>query len=146
MDAMITTARVVRLVLVLAMPAAHAAQVEVTDAWVRATVPGQPVAGAYMTLRSQRDAKVVAVQSPVAKGAEIHSMSNEGDVMKMRKLDALALPAGQRVELTPHGNHIMLLDIVRQLKAGDSVPITLTVERGKKKTKVRVDAPVREAP
>src|SRR5689334_19189304 len=100
---MMTNVRAVALLLALTIPAAHAAEIEVTNAWVRATVPGQPVAGAYLTLRSQRDAKVVAVQSPVAKAAEIHSMSHEGDVMKMRKLDALPLPAGQTVQLTPNG-------------------------------------------
>jgi copper(I)-binding protein len=120
--------------------------VEVTDAWVRATVPGQPVAGAYLTIRSARAAKLVGVKSPVAKNAEIHSMSDAGGVMRMRKLDALALPAGEPVKLTSGGNHIMLLEIKRQLKPGEKVPITLLVEQGgkKKALAVEVEAKVRE--
>jgi len=118
--------------------------VEVTDAWVRATVPGQPVAGAYLTIRSAHAAKLVGVKSPVAKSAEIHSMSDEGGVMRMRKLDALALPAGEPVELKSGGNHVMLLEIKRQLKPGENVPLTLMVEQGGKKKAVQVEAQVRE--
>jgi copper(I)-binding protein len=119
--------------------------VEVTDAWVRATVPGQPVAGAYLTIRSRQAAQLVGVKSAVAKSAEIHSMSDEAGVMRMRKLEALALPAGEPVELKSGGNHIMLLEIKRQLKAGEKVPLTLTVEQGGKKKAVAVEAEVREA-
>ncbi len=118
--------------------------VEVTDAWVRATVPGQPVAGAYLTIRSAQAAKLVGVKSPVAKSAEIHSMSDEGGVMRMRKLDALALPAGEPVELKSGGNHIMLLEIKRQLKPGEKIPLTLMVEQGGKKKAVAMEAEVRE--
>lgn len=120
--------------------------VQITDAWARATVPGQKVAGVYLQIRSPRDARVVAVQSEAAASAEIHSMSTEQGVMRMRKLDALTLPAGETVALKPGGNHIMLLDIKQQLKPGDKVPITLLVQqRGKKKqVKVSVEAEVRE--
>jgi copper(I)-binding protein len=133
-------------ILVALLPACVAAAqpvVEITDAWVRATVPGQQVAGAYLAIRSARAAKLIGVKSPVAKSAEIHSMSNAGGVMRMRKLDGLALPAGERVELQPAGNHIMLFDIKRQLQPGEKIPITLIVEeRGKRKT-VKVEAEVR---
>ena len=117
--------------------------VEITDAWVRATVPGQQVAGAYLKIRSARAAKLIGVSSPVAKSAELHSMSNAGGVMRMRKLDSLALPPGERVELEAGGNHIMLFDIKRQLQPGEKVPITLIVEeRGNRKT-VKLEAEVR---
>jgi len=132
----------------LALPGALTAAppvVQISDAWARATVPGQKVAGVYLKIRSPRDASVVAVKSDAATSAEIHSMSNDGGVMKMRKLDALALPADQTVQLKPGGNHIMLLDIKRQLKPGEKVPVILVVqERGKKKVKVSVEAEVRE--
>jgi hypothetical protein len=119
--------------------------VEVAGAWVRATVPGQQVAGAYLTLRSMRSAEITGVKSPVAKSAEIHSMSNEGGVMRMRKLEKLELPAGQRVELKPDGNHIMLFDIKRQLRPGETVPITLILRQSKKNIPIEIQAPVREA-
>ena len=95
--------------------------------------------------RSERGAELTAVKSPVAQSAEIHSMSNAGGVMKMRKLDKLVLPAGERVELKPDGNHIMLFDIKRQLRPGDTVPITLILRQGKKTIPIDVEAPVREA-
>jgi len=120
--------------------------VQINDAWARATVPGQKVAGVYLQIRSARDARLVSVQSEAAASAEIHSMSNERGVMRMRKLEALTLPAGETVALKPGGNHIMLLDIKQQLKSGEKVPITLIVQqRGKKKqVKVSLEAEVRE--
>jgi len=120
--------------------------VQINDAWARATVPGQKVAGVYLQIRSARDARLVSVQSEAASSAEIHSMSNEQGVMRMRKLEALTLPAGETVALKPGGNHIMLLDIKQQLKPGEKVPITLIVQqRGKKKqVKVSLEAEVRE--
>ena len=130
--------------MLLSAPLWAASPLEVTDAWVRATVPGQPVAGAYLTIRSASAAKLVGVRSPVARSAEIHSMTEDGGVMRMRKLDALALPAGEPVELKSGGNHIMLLEIKRQLKAGEKVPLTLIVEQDGKKKTVAVEAAVRE--
>jgi copper(I)-binding protein len=100
----------------------------------------------YLEIRSSRDAKIIAVKSPVAASAEIHSMSNDGGVMRMRHLDSLPLPAGETVELKSGGNHIMLLEIKRQLKPGDHVPVTLIVQEGKKKQMVKVEAEVREGP
>ena len=134
-------------VIVVALLAARVAGaqpvVEINDAWVRATVPGQQVAGAYLTIRSARAAKLIGIESPVAKSAEIHSMSNTGGVMKMRKLDGLALPAAERVRLEPGGNHIMLFEIKRQLQPGEKVPITLVIEEHGKRKTVKVEAEVR---
>ena len=124
--------------------AAQAAEVvDVKDAWVRATVPGQKVAGAYLEIRSGSAARLVGVRSPVAKSAEIHSLSNDGGVMTMRHLDALDLPAGQSVRLEPNGNHIMLFDIKQPLEAGARVPLTLIIEQKGKKKSVEVQAEVR---
>ena len=120
--------------------------VSVGKSWVRATVPGQSVAGAYMDITAKADAALVGVASPVAARAELHSMTMDGGVMKMRPLDKLDLPAGKTVNLRPGGYHVMLIDIRRGLKAGERVPLTLTVEdsRGAKST-LKVDAEVRPA-
>jgi copper(I)-binding protein len=125
--------------------AAHAQQVEVSDAWVRATVPGQNVAAAYMTLRAGSAARLVGVKTKAARSAEIHSMSHEGGVMKMRRLESLELPAGQDVALEPGGNHIMLFDPIKPLKEGQRVGLKLLVEQGGKRAEISVDAPVRSA-
>ncbi|HEV8689510.1 MAG TPA: copper chaperone PCu(A)C [Ideonella sp.] len=117
----------------------------VKDAWVRGTVPQQQASGAFMRITSAQGARLVAVSTPAAGVAEVHEMKMaEGGVMKMAAVPALELPAGQTVELSPGGYHIMLMDLKQQLKAGDTVPLTLTIEGkdGKKET-LQVAAPVR---
>ena len=120
------------------------AQVTVADAWVRGTVTGQKATGAFMQLKSPADVALVAASSPVAKIVEIHEMKMEGGMMKMNAMDRLALPAGKAVDLKPGGYHVMLMDLVKPLKDGDTVPLQLTFEdkAGKKQT-VEVKALVR---
>jgi copper(I)-binding protein len=117
------------------------AQTLVENAWVRATVAGQPSSGAFMTVTASTDSKLLSVQSPVAKVVQIHESSMKDDVMKMQQVQAVALPAGQPVNFDPHGYHIMLMDLTGQIKEGDKVPLTLTVEdaRGEKET-IQVEA------
>jgi len=120
------------------------AQVKVDDPWVRATVAPQKATGAFMQLTATKAAKVVAASSPVAAMVEIHEMKMDDGVMKMRAVDALPLPAGQAVALKPGGYHVMLMGLKGQIKAGDAVPLTLTVEGedGKRMT-VEVQAQAR---
>ena len=122
---------------------AHAG-VTAADAWIRGTVPAQKSTGAFMTLTSTGQAKLVGVSTPVAKRAEIHSSSNASGVMQMQAVEAVELPAGQRVELKPGGYHVMLLGLSAPLKEGDVVPLTLTVEGpDRKRSSVEVKARVR---
>lgn len=131
-------------VTMLAIPPAHADEsTEVKDAWTRATVPGQKVAGVYLEILSRSGGRLVGVRSPAAKSAEIHSMSNDGGVMKMRRLDGLDLPAGKSVRLESGGNHIMLFDIKHPLEPGTRVPLTLILEQKGKKKSIQVQAEVR---
>jgi len=85
--------------------------VEVSNAWVRATVPGQPVAGAYLDIRASSRLTLVGVASPVAQRAEIHEMKEEDGMMKMRAVKAVELPAGTTVSLAPGGLHLMLFGL-----------------------------------
>src|SRR5688572_30715274 len=85
------------------------AEVTVRDAWVRSTVPGQTVSGAFMTITSSQAAKVVGASSPIAKTAEIHETMMMGGVNHMHPAEALALPAGKAVQLKPGGHHLMLM-------------------------------------
>ncbi|HEY9108766.1 MAG TPA: copper chaperone PCu(A)C [Roseateles sp.] len=112
----------------LFMSLAAQAQVKVDDPWVRATVAPQKATGAFMQLTSAKPARVVAVSSPVAAMVEIHEMKMDDGVMKMRAVDALPLPAGQAVALQPGSYHVMLMGLKRPIKAGETVPLTLTVE------------------
>jgi copper(I)-binding protein len=134
--------------LVLAMTVSLAAQAQVTvkDAWVRATVPQQKATGAFMQLQSVQDAKVISAQSPVAGVVEVHEMSMDGGVMKMRAIPSLALPAGKAVELKPGGYHVMLMDLKGQVKEGDTVPVTLVVEgKDGKRQNIEIKASARMA-
>ncbi|MDQ8032572.1 MAG: copper chaperone PCu(A)C [Bordetella sp.] len=121
-----------------------AAQLSVDDAWIRATVPGQKSTGAFMTLRAQADTRLVGAQSEVARSTEVHEMRMDGDVMRMRQVEAVPVPAGQAVELKPGGYHIMLMDVHRQMKTGEVVPLTLITESADgQRHSQQVDATVR---
>jgi periplasmic copper chaperone A len=114
---------------------AHA-ELKVSNAWVKPTAAGQPVAGAYMTLTADKDIEVIAVLTPVAEKAEIHSMSMDGNIMRMQRLDRLQLKPGQAVELKPGGLHLMLIGLTHAIKAGEVVPLSLVTRdaQGKKTT------------
>ncbi|WP_087501176.1 copper chaperone PCu(A)C [Pseudomonas sp. SID14000] len=126
----------------LALPAL--AQTTVSDAWVRATVPHQQSTGAFMILTASSDSKLVDVASPVAKTVQVHEMTMNGDVMGMREVKAVELPAGKAVTLDPNSLHVMLMGLNNQVKEGDKVPLTLTIEdaKGAKQT-LDVQADVR---
>ncbi len=127
-----------------AFPAASAlAQVAVGDPWVRATVPQQQASGAFMTLTATQSSRLVEARSPVAGVVEIHEMTMEGSVMKMRAVPSLELPAGKPVALKPGGYHVMLMSLNRTLKEGEVVPITLVLETGGRRETLEVKAPVR---
>ena len=126
----------------LALPAL--AQTTVSDAWVRASVAQQQSTGAFMTLTASSDSKLVGVASPIAKTVQVHEMTMNGDVMGMKEVKAVELPAGKPVSLDPNGYHVMLMGLTQQVKEGEKVPLTLTVEdaQGAKET-LNVQAEVR---
>ncbi|TDV37473.1 hypothetical protein EDF87_1259 [Pseudomonas helmanticensis] len=120
------------------------AATKVDDAWVRATVPTQSASGAFMTLTADSDSKLLSVATSVAKIVQIHEMTMNGDVMKMGEVKSVDLPAGKAVKLDPNGYHVMLMGLTAQLKEGETVPLTLTVENAKgEKETIEVKAPVR---
>lgn len=128
----------------LCFTAGAQAQVTVEEPWVRATVAQQNATGAFMRLSSATDTTLVKADSTVAKHVEIHEMAMENDVMKMRQIPGIALPAGQQIELKPGGYHIMLIDLNQQVGEGDHIPLVLIFEGadGKRET-LTIDAPVR---
>jgi periplasmic copper chaperone A len=133
-------------VLFAAVLASEAAlgQVTVSEAWVRGTVAGQKVTGAFMKLAPADDATLVSASSPIASSVEIHEMKHEGGVMKMRAVDRLPLAKGRVVALEPGGYHVMLVGLTKAVNAGDDVPIALTFEdRQGKRSVVEVVAKVR---
>jgi periplasmic copper chaperone A len=129
--------------LMLAAAAAQA-QTTVKDAWVRGTVAGQKATGLFAQITSAGGGRLVSAASPLAGMVEIHEMAMDGNVMKMRAVNAVDLPAGKMVELKPGGYHVMLMDLKQELKVGESVPVTLVVEGpGGKRESIEVKAPVK---
>jgi len=114
------------LAMALCAVSALAQEVQVQNAWARATVPGQKASGAFMRLVASRDLRLKAVSSPVAGIAQVHAMTVENNIMKMQALpDGLELPAGKAVELKPGGYHLMLLDLKSQLTPDTTIALTL---------------------
>ena len=121
-----------------------AQSVSVTEAWARATVPGQKATGAFMVLTAKDVSKLVAASTPVAGITEIHEMKMDKDVMRMSAVAALDLPAGKAVELKPGGYHVMLMDLKNPLADKSTIPMTLTFEDAKgQKSRLEVQVPVR---
>jgi len=129
----------------LASAAPAAEPLTISNAWVRSPAPGQKVAGAYMELVSDATVTLVGASSPAAARVELHSMTLEAGVMKMRPVENIALPPGKTVKLEPGGLHIMLLELKRPLKEGDKVPLALSIRHAGTATQVKVEATVRAA-
>jgi copper(I)-binding protein len=130
--------------LALASAAVHA-QITVSEPWARATVPGMKATGAYLRIESKSDVRLVAAASPAAKIVEVHEMALVDNVMRMRQVPAIPVAPGNPVELRPGGFHIMLIDLVKPLERGASVPLTLTFEhRDGRREEVKVKVEVRE--
>lgn len=122
---------------------AQDAAVKVDGAWARASVQGQKATGAFMRLTAKDGARLVRAESPAAGVTEVHEMKMEGDIMKMRAVPALDLPAGKTVELKPGGYHVMLLDLKAPLAKDTSVPITLVFQDAKgAESKLNLTVPV----
>ena len=127
---------------------AYAQTVDVKDAWVRTSVPGQKATGAFMKLTAKDGAKLVAASSPVAGVTEVHEMKMEGDVMKMKAVaGGLDLPAGKTVELKPGGYHVMLMDLKAALPKDSTIPLTLVFKDAKGvESRLELKLPVAAAP
>jgi hypothetical protein len=129
---------------------AAAQSVKVGNAWVRAPAPGQKTASVYVELTSERNAALVAAGSPAAAGVEMHTMSMDGGIMRMRAVPRIELPAGRTVKLGPGGLHLMLIEVRKPLKAGDKVRLVLSVQEtgpaaGMSLTTLELEAEVRAA-
>jgi copper(I)-binding protein len=117
---------------------AHASQtgdLKIEQPFARATVPGQTNGAAYLSISNkgtQRD-RLIAVSTPAAGGAEIHKMSMDGDVMRMREVGAIDIDAGATIAMQPgDGYHIMLVELRAPLKNGDRIALTLEFEKAGK--------------
>ena len=116
--------------------------IKIENAYVRATAPGQPAAGAFMKIDNSGAAdQLVSASSPAAGEVQLHQMSMEGNVMKMGQVKDITVPANGTVDLKPGGYHIMLMNIKAPLKAGETVPVKLKFAKaGEVEVKLPVNA------
>ena len=119
----------------LALPAAahdyKIASLQIGHPWTRPTLPGQTTGGGYLSINNLGGTpdRLLGASTPAAAAVEVHEMSMEGDVMRMRELKALDLPPGKAVTLAPGGLHLMLTGLKAPLKEGARVPVKLRFER-----------------
>jgi hypothetical protein len=127
------------LLALLATPAS--AQIEIENAWARATPPGAETAAGYMTIRNRSSSPdhLIRAASPLAARVEMHVHIHDGDVVRMRLVKGYDIPVSGSLELKPGGGHLMFVDIKRAFKEGEKIPVTLRFERaGEKKVEFRV--------
>jgi periplasmic copper chaperone A len=105
--------------------------IEVREAWSRATPPGAKLGVAYMEIRNRgpQAERLIAASTPVARSVEMHVTQRDGEVMKMRQVQGFDIPARERITLRPGGSHLMLVDIAKPLEKGERFRMRLRFER-----------------
>jgi hypothetical protein len=118
---------------------------KIAHPWARSTVPGQSAGGAFFKVENggKTADRLLGASSPAADHVELHSMSmDNANVMRMRELNAVEVPAGQSVAFEPGQLHLMLMGLKQPLKAGTTVPLTLKFEKaGTLNVELKVEAP-----
>jgi hypothetical protein len=113
------------------LPAAAQTAPKVQDAWARPTVDGQAAGGGYLKIvGGSAGDRLIAASAGVSQRVELHTMTMDGNVMRMREIEAIEVPAGQTVKLEPGGLHVMFMELKAPLKSGSSFPLTLRFEKG----------------
>ena len=124
----------------------YAGDIQVEGAWARATVPGRNSANVYMFITSKQAATLIGASSPASKTADLRTMTHKNGMMKTIEIKSIDLPANSRMDMSSeHGYHVTLVDLKAPLKAGETVPLTLSFEMADKKN-VRVDVQVEIKP
>ena len=121
---------------------AKVGSVQIENAYTRSTVPGQMAAGGFMKIENKGAVdQLISASSPVAGEVQLHEMAMEGNVMKMRQVKEVVVPAGGAVELKPGGMHLMFINIKAPLTAGETVPVKLKFAKaGEVEVKMPVNA------
>lgn len=107
--------------------------VAVHDGWARETTAGVTISAGYARIENGtgQDVRLTGADTPAAGRVEIHNVTDDGGVMRMRPLpEGIDIPAGETVELEPGGYHLMLLDLRRPLRGGERIPVTFRFVTG----------------
>ncbi|WP_127524496.1 copper chaperone PCu(A)C [Mesorhizobium sp. Z1-4] len=114
--------------LAVASPALAEESVRIFDAWARASVLASRPGAAYVTVESATEDQLLGVATPVAGQVMIHAVEKDGDISRMKHIETLELPAGERITLAPGGMHLMLMGLQDKLSEGTTFPMTLSFE------------------
>ncbi|WP_157019381.1 copper chaperone PCu(A)C [Mesorhizobium xinjiangense] len=123
----------------ISLPVAADESVRILDAWARASILASRPGAAYATIESASDDRLLGVTTPAADHVMIHAVESDGDVSRMKHVEVLEIPAGQRVTLAPGGMHMMLMGLHDKLDEGTTFPMTLSFEKA---GEIAVDVPV----
>ncbi len=107
--------------------------IEVCDVWTRPKTQSSTAGGVFLTLKNtdKKEAFLISASTPIAARVELHDHIMENDVMKMREVPSIAIPAGGTVKLQPGGLHVMFFGVKQALKPGDTFPLTLNFKNTK---------------
>jgi copper(I)-binding protein len=110
---------------------AQTATLRVEDAWAAPTPGGVEVSAGYLTIVNGAavEDRLAAAASPRAERVELHEMTMDGGVMRMRSVETLAIPAGGTVRLSPGGLHLMFFGVTQPFTEGETIPVRLTFEQ-----------------
>lgn len=117
----------------------YAADIQIEDAWARATPPGRDSANVYLLITAKQTATLVGASSSAAKSAVLRTMTHKNGTMKTIEVKSVELPANNRIDMTSeHGYHVTLINLKAPLKAGETVPLTLNIETSDRRS-IKVD-------
>ena len=144
MNNLLRRAMAAAMLIIFSASGGYAGDITVDDPFARASAGAVKVGAVFMTLKNSGPAAdaLVAVESPVAARAELHTHIEEGDIIRMRPVEAIDVPPGEAVSLRPGGQHVMLIDLRQPLKQGEVFPLTLTLANAGKMT---IEVPVKSA-
>ena len=130
-----------------ASPTLAEESVRISDAWARASVLASRPVASYLTIESAVEDRLLGVATPVAGHVMIHAVEKDGDISRMKHIETLELPSGERFTLAPGGMHLMLMGLQDKLSEGTTFPMTLSFENaGEIKIEVSVLGIAAEGP
>lgn len=128
---------------ILSIAAVFGADVEIEGAYARASIPNVPNSAAFFVIKnnSDKDIAITSANSDIAEKNELHTHIKENEMIKMMKIEKLVVPAKSSLELKSGGDHVMLMGLKKELKAGDEISLELSFSDGDKKS---IKVPVKD--
>nr|WP_321432087.1 copper chaperone PCu(A)C [uncultured Campylobacter sp.] len=128
---------------IVSIAAVFGADVEIDGAYARARIPNVPNSAAFFVIKnnSDKDIAITSANSDIAEKNELHTHIEENKMMKMMKIEKLVVPAKSSLELKSGGDHVMLMGLKKELKAGDEINLELSFSDGDKKS---IKVPVKD--